>query len=161
MRFAGDKGYAKFDSGESLKVPDNDSLSPIDHPLPQRISSFIPATLELEAQGSEPHLSLASFWHTVMKRMATIVTATLVVLAGTGIYSFRMAPVFRATASMEVETDYPQLQTINEVYRQAPAEDISFLTTEMQVLQSDNLAWKTMRAIGIGPRHGLPRSVQS
>ena len=43
----------------------------------------------------------------------------------TGIYTFKMSPVYKATATVEVETTYPQLQTLNEVYRQAPVEDNS------------------------------------
>ena len=130
-------------------MPDNDSLSPIERPLPQRISSFTPTTLELEAQGSEAHFTFASFWHIVMKRLATIITATVVVTVLTGIYTFKMAPVYRATANVEVETTYPQLQTLNEVYRQSPVEDYSFLITQMQVLQSDSLAWTTMQQLGL------------
>ena len=60
-------------------MPDNDSLSPIERQLPQRINSFTPTTLDLEAQGSEPHFSFATFWQVVMKRLTTIVTATVVV----------------------------------------------------------------------------------
>jgi len=41
-----------------------------------------------------------------------------------------MEPIYRATASIEVESDYPQLQSLNEVYRQAPIEDASFLATQ-------------------------------
>ena len=130
-------------------MSDNESLSPIERPLPQRISSISPATLELEAQGSESHFTFAAFWHIIVKRIVTIATATLLVLVLTGIYTFKMAPVFRATATMEVETDYPQLQSITDVYRQAPVGDISFLTTEMQVLQSDNLAWTTIQQLGL------------
>jgi hypothetical protein len=55
-------------------VPDNDSLSPIERQLPQRLNSFTPPTLDLEAQGSEPHFSFATFWQVVMKRITTIVT---------------------------------------------------------------------------------------
>jgi len=130
-------------------VPDNESLSPIERHLPQRISSFTPTMLELEAHGSDSHFNFASFWHIVMKRLATIITATLVVAVLTGIYTLKMDPVYRATASMEVETTYPQLQTLSEVYRQAPVDDYSFLTTQMQVLQSDSLAWKTMEQLGL------------
>ena len=39
----------------------------------------------------------------------------------TAIYTFKMEPVYKATATIDVETDYPQLQTLSEVYRQAPA----------------------------------------
>ena len=130
-------------------MPDNDSLSPIERQLPQRINSFTPTTLELEAQGSEPHFSFATFWHVVLKRLTTIITATVVVAVLTGIYTFKMSPVYKATATVDVETTYPQLQTLSEVYRQSPVEDNSFLTTQMQVLQSDSLAWTTLQQLGL------------
>ncbi len=130
-------------------MPDNDSLSPIERNLPQRISSFTPTTLELEPQGSESNFTLASFWHIVVKRLPTIVTATLMVLVVTGIYTFKMRPVYRATASIAVEPNHPQLQTLSEVYRQSPVEDNAFLTTQIQVLQSDTLAWRTMEQLGL------------
>jgi succinoglycan biosynthesis transport protein ExoP len=130
-------------------VPDKDSLLPIERPLPQRINGFTPTTLELEAQGSESHITFASFWDILVKRLATILTATLVVSVLAGIYSFEMAPVYKATASIEVETDYPQLQSLSTVYNQNPVEDFSFLTTQMQVLQSDSLAWTVMEQLGL------------
>lgn len=130
-------------------MPDNDSFSSIERPLPQRITSLAPATLDLEAQGSDTHFTFDAFWHIIVKRHVTIIVAAVLVLILTGIYTFRMAPVYRSTASMEVETEYPQLQSINEVYRQAPVDDSAFLTTQMQVLQSDNLAWTTMQQLGL------------
>ncbi len=129
-------------------MPDNDSLSPIERHMPQRLSSFTPPMLELEAQGSETHFTFASFWHIVVKRAATIITATVVVTVVTAIYTFKMRPVYRATADIEIESDTAQLQTLNEVYRQAPMEDFSFLTTQIQVLQSDRLAWMTVQQLG-------------
>jgi len=137
-------------------VPDNESLSPIERHLPQRISSFTPPTLELEAQGSESHFTLASFWHVVVKRLPTIITATLVVSVLTGIYTLKMEPVYKATSNIEVETDYPQLQTLNEVYRQAGVEDFTFLATQMQVLQSDSLAWTTLQQLGLDREEASP-----
>jgi capsular exopolysaccharide synthesis family protein len=136
-------------------VPDNDSLSPIERPLPQRINGLMPTNLELEAQGSETHLTFASFWDILVKRLGTILTATLVVTVLAGIYSFKMAPVYRATASVDVETDYPQLQSLNTVYNQSPSVDFTFLTTQIQVLQSDSLAWTTMEQLGLD-RAGAP-----
>jgi capsular exopolysaccharide synthesis family protein len=130
-------------------VPEDDSLSPIERPLPQRVNGLTPTTLEIEAHGSESHLTFASFWDILVKRLPTIITATLVVAALAAIYSFKMHPVYKATASIEVETDYPQLQSLNTVYNQPPVEDFSFLTTQMQVLQSDNLAWTTMEQLGL------------
>ncbi len=130
-------------------MPDNDSLSPIERTLPQRINSFTPTTLDLEAQASDTHFTFASFWHIVVKRLATILTAALVVLVLTAIYTFRMAPVYRATSSMEVAVNYPEIQSLSETYRPTLVADDEFLTTEIQVLQSDSLAWTTMQQLGI------------
>lgn len=104
--------------------------------------------LELEARG-DSQFTLASFWQILLKRLTTIVVVSLIVGILTGIYTFRMVPIYRATANIEVETDYPQLQSLNEVYRQAPAEDSSFLSTQMQILQSDHLIWGTLQNLGL------------
>jgi polysaccharide biosynthesis transport protein len=132
-----------------LKVSDNESLSTLARQLPQRTANFAPPTLELEAQGTESHLTLATFWRLIQKRLSTIFMATLVVSALTGIYTFKMRPIYRATSDIEVETEYPELQSLNEVYRQAPISDYLFLTTQMQVLQSDSLAWATIEQLGL------------
>ncbi|MFZ0962711.1 MAG: polysaccharide biosynthesis tyrosine autokinase [Terriglobia bacterium] len=139
-------------------MSDNDSLSPIERNLPQRITDFAPTTLDLEAQGGEPHFNLASFWHIVIKRLGTIITGTVVVLVLTGVYTFEMAPVYRATSTVEVETSYTQLQSLNEVYRQTggEGEDSTFLATQVEELKSDSLAWTTMQQLGIDRQAAVP-----
>ena len=135
-------------------MPDNDSLSPLERHLPQRVSSFNPTMLELDTQGSDSHFSFASFWHIAMKRLTTIMVATVVVAVLTAIYTFRMEPVYKATATVEVETTSPQLQTLSEVYRQQGGDDSTFLTTQIQVLQSNSLAWTTLQQLGMD-REGI------
>ncbi len=130
-------------------MPENDSLSPIERHLPQRINSFNPAMLELEPQNGDAHFSFTSFWHIVLKRMTTIIGATVAVAVLTGIYTFRMQPVYKATATVDVETTSPQLQTLSEVYRQTGGDDYTFLTTQLQVLQSNSLAWTTLQQLGM------------
>ena len=130
-------------------MPENDSLSPIERHFPQRISSFAPPTLELETHGNDPHFSLATFWRLIMKRLSTIIMATLAVTVVTGIFTFKMRPVYKATSSIEVETTYPQLQSLNDVYRQGRLDDFMFLSTQMQVLMSDSLAWTTIEQLGL------------
>ena len=141
-------------------MPDNDSLSPIERQLPQRISNFTPTTVELEAVAGETHISLASFWHVIMKRLPTIITATVVVAVLTGIYTYRMRPVYRATSTVDVETTAPQLQTLAEVYRNTPSDDSTFLTTQIQVLQSDSLAWTTLQQLGMDHAAPAPKAAK-
>jgi capsular exopolysaccharide synthesis family protein len=132
-----------------LTVPENDSLSPLERQFPQRINTFAPATLDLEAHAGDSHFTFASFWQIVMKRLTTIVIATVVVGVLTGIYTLKMEPVYRATSTVDVEATAPQLQTLSEVYRQSGSDDFTFLATQIQVLQSDSLAWTTLQQLGL------------
>ena len=122
----------------------------------------MPTTLELEAQGAEAHFTLNTFWHVVVKRAGMIAAVTLIVSVLTSIYSYHMKPIYRAAATMEVETDYPQLQSINDLYHQSSNEDYLFLATQTQVMQSDNLAWTTMEQLGLDSQQGsaVPRSAR-
>src|ERR1035437_1852610 len=120
------------------------------------MNSIMPPTVDLEAQSGESHFSLATFWPVLLKRMWTIATATIIVIILTAAYTYRMEPVYKATASIEIETDYPQLQSVNQMYQQPTAEDYSFLMTQMQVIQSDSLAWQTLEQLGLG--HQSPAS---
>lgn len=130
-------------------MAENESLSPIEGNFPQRISSFMPTTVDMEAQGTETNFALSTFWHVVVKRARTIGSATLIVLVLMSIYTYTMVPIYRAAASIEVESDLPQLQSINDLYRQAPTDNYSFIATQMQVLQSDNIAWQTIEQVGL------------
>ena len=67
-------------------MSENESITPIERNVPQRFGAFTPPTLELEAQGAEAHFSLATFWHVVIKRLPTIITATIIVAVLTALY---------------------------------------------------------------------------
>lgn len=121
------------------------------------MNGYNPTLYELEPQRGETHFTFASFWHIVMKRLTTIIAATVVVAVLTGIYTLRLQPVYRATATVEVETTQPQLQTLSEVYRQSSGDDYTFLTTQIQVLQSNSLAWTTLQQLGMD-RYGPAES---
>ena len=56
----------------------------------------------------------------------------------TAIYTFKSKPVYRATAQVGIESETPQLQTLNSLYQNLPTDE-AFLRTQVKVLQSDNL----------------------
>ncbi len=143
-------------------MADNESLTPIERAYPQRVGGLMPTTLEWEAQGAEAHFTLSTFWHVVVKRAWMIAAVTLIVSVLTSIYTYRMKPIYRAMATIEVESDYPQLQSINDLYHQASNDDYLFLATQTQVMQSDNLAWTTMEQLGLDSRQesSAPRSTR-
>jgi polysaccharide biosynthesis transport protein len=130
-------------------VPDNESLSPLERNFPHRINTLTTPTVDLEAQGGEAYFTLATCLNILRKRVWTIVITTLIVIASAVIYTYQTVPVYEATATVEIETDYPQLQSVNQMYQQPSGDDSSFLTTQLQVIQSDNLAWQTIEQLGI------------
>ncbi len=66
------------------------------------------------------------------------------------IASFKMKPVYKAVARLEVESDMPQIQMMNDSasYQQMQT-DQDFLRTQIQILQTDNLAWRTIEQLGL------------
>jgi len=66
---------------------------------------------------------------------------------------YRMKPVYRATARMEVQAETPALQTLNELNPSGVA-DAAFLQTQVDLLQNNNLAWQTMQELGLAGGSG-------
>lgn len=82
-----------------------------------------------------------------------IVLVTLVV-----IFSFKMRPVYQATSRVEIESETPQIQSLSDLYRNAPT-DAEYLQTQVDVLRSDNLAWETIQQTGLGAASELAGSL--
>lgn len=110
--------------------------------------------------GGEEYVSLAAYWHTVVKRRWTIFTTALILVTVTTIVSFRMSPVYRATARVQVDTETPLIQSIEELYQKADADD-TFVQTQIQILKSDSLAWRTIEQLGIADSLIPPQKLKS
>jgi polysaccharide biosynthesis transport protein len=96
---------------------------------------------------------LASYWRVLMKRRWTVFLVAFLLTAVVGIVSHYMTPVYKATARLEIEPETPLLQSVNDVYQRADADE-AFLQTQIQVVQSENLAWETIGQLGLAPALG-------
>lgn len=103
---------------------------------------------DLELERTDTYFYLRTYWHVLAKRRWTILTAACVLVAGVTIFSFRMQPVYRAVARVEVEAEPPEIQSLNDLYRSMPSDD-AFLQTQVNVLESDTLAWETIQQLGL------------
>ena len=97
----------------------------------------------------ESQRSLVSYWHILARRRWTIVAVMAVLVTVVAIASFKKKPIYRATAAVEVDSETPQVQTLNDSYQQLPM-DQDFLRTQLQVLKTDNLAWRTVEGLQLG-----------
>jgi len=112
-------------------------------PIP--ISRALPA-VEASVATAQDYVSLATYWHTLLKRRWTIATVAIIVTTIVAIISFRMQPVYKATARVQVETETPLIQSIEELFQKDNADD-TFVQTQIQVLKSENLAWRTIEEL--------------
>src|SRR5437016_14409452 len=126
-------------------MPDNQALSLRGPRLPVAESPHSPAfpVLGIDVQDFESFSYLQTYWNIVNKRRWTIVTVAFIVTLLVAIYSFRTTPIYEATARLDIEADTPQIQSLNDLYRQAPT-DQAFMGTQIQVPHDDNLAQETI-----------------
>jgi len=104
--------------------------------------------IDAEAQASEMYSYLQTYWRILLRRMSTILTVACTLTVLVAIVSFKMRPVYRATARLEVEAEAPQVQSLDDLRRQAPSDD-AFLGTQIQILETDDLAWRTIAQLGL------------
>ena len=102
---------------------------------------------ELEPSAPDAY-SFEAYWQILRKRRATVFSVACIVTAAVTLFVFRMKPVYRATARMEVQAETPALQTLNDLNPSAST-DAAFLQTQVDLLQNNNLIWDTLQRIGL------------
>src|SRR5579864_1806206 len=125
-------------------------------PMPVSPAGRVLPPSEPEALAASDYLSLAVYWSVLLKRRWTVLTLALVLTTIATIASFRSTPVYRATARVEVEAETPLLQSLNEVYQKTQTDD-AFLQTQIQVLKSDKLAWRTIEELRLAENPAFAR----
>lgn len=121
-------------------------LVPYEHAEPMAELRMAAPVPELEFAQSPDYVSLATYWHVLLKRRWTVVTTILILVTLVAIGSFRMAPVYRGISRVQVEADTSMIQSLNELYQKQPADD-AFVQTQIQILKSDKLAWQTIQQL--------------
>jgi polysaccharide biosynthesis transport protein len=121
--------------------------------ISRRHSDDVPESILLTAQRegasfSSPFISSAGLWYVLSRRRWTVIGVAALLTAAAAIASFLMKPVFKATARLEIEPETPLLQSVNDIYQRTDADDV-FLQTQIQVLQSQQLAWQTIEELDL------------
>jgi capsular exopolysaccharide synthesis family protein len=127
-------------------MADEDRLAPLERRLPEPSAQRPSPTISVEPESSDAYFYLRAYWQIISRRRWTVLTLAVVLTTLVTIVSFKMKPVYRATARVQVEAETPPLQTLDDLYRTIPTDD-SFLQTQVNVLRSDNLSWLTIQQL--------------
>ncbi len=142
-------------------------------PEDPQIIPFDPASPEIWQRPQSPHPfmqpgerdgsgSLSTYWQLLLRRRWTVLAIVVLVTTIQALSSFKTKPVYKSIARIEVEPDTPPVQTLNEVYQQIQAEtDENFLRTQIQILQTDSLAWRTVEQLGLAQNPAFVGKVDS
>ena len=117
-------------------------------PLARSYPSAPAPMLEGEVHAAEMYSYLQTYWRVVLRRLSTILTVAGALTVLVAIVSFKIRPVYQATVRLEVEADAPQVQSLEDLRRQLPSDD-AFLGTQIQVLETEDLAWRTIAQLGM------------
>jgi capsular exopolysaccharide synthesis family protein len=115
--------------------------------LAQRLGGADPI-IDVSPRHVEPHSALLAYWEILSKHRWEVVAVILGALTVAAIYSFKTKPVYRATARVEIESETPQIPSIRETFQNPPMDE-GFLRTQVNILESDNLAWQTIQQVGL------------
>jgi len=109
---------------------------------------------------------LRALWDLLVKRRWLILAVAGVLTSLVAFYSFKMQPVYQATSRVDVESEVPFIQSLNDLFKTDEADD-AFLATQVSILQSDDLAWNAIQRLGLGgagksgAKVGIPMSMQT
>ena len=96
----------------------------------------------------EEEIHLRDYLRVIFKRRWLIAAVLLIVVVSVTIESFRMTPIFRATAQVMIETDNPKVVDIEEVLR-VNNNDYDYYQTQYGILKSQALALKVIKFLNL------------
>jgi len=132
-------------------MAEHETLAPPERRSPERVHHRPDPVIELGAEGTDSYSYIRAYWLILLKRRWTILTAALALATLAAIISFRTRPVYEAMARVEVEAATPEVQSLNDLFRNLPTDD-AFLQTQVNILKSENLAWRTIQQLGMGEK---------
>ena len=98
-------------------MAENEELAPPERGSLERVNRRPGSLIELGKDAPDSYSYIRTYWLIFLKRLWTIVTATVVLTTLAAIKSMRTQPVYEATARVEVEADTPQIQSFNDLFR--------------------------------------------
>jgi uncharacterized protein involved in exopolysaccharide biosynthesis len=123
---------------------DENKIVPRDRKAPIEIMASTPSLVSWEQAPREPHL--LDYLLVLRKHQWLILTFLVTVVTLVSIATFKMKPVYEATARIEIDRDTPSVLPFQAMNADAAYDDLqNYIETESKVLQSDTLAMETIK----------------
>ena len=90
-----------------------------------------------------------AYWRVISQRRWTVLTVLVIVTVMAAITAFKMRPIYRGTAQVEIDNETPMIQSLADLAQARSEPDQDFLRSQTQVLEANQLAWRTIEALGL------------
>ena len=87
----------------------------------------------------EREVNLRDYWRVVQKRKWTVIAFFLIVVITTAVTTFTMRPIYRGTATIQINKENPQVLDFKEIFAVNMA-DRDYYQTQYKILESRKLA---------------------
>ena len=127
---------------------DENKIVPRDRKAPIEIMASAPSLVSWEQAPREPHL--LDYLLVLRKHKWLILTFLVTVVTLVSIATFKMKPVFEATARIEIDRDSSSVLPFQAINSDAAFDDLqNYIETQSKVLQSDTLAMETIKKLDL------------
>ncbi len=106
-----------------------------------------PAYTSSSSQESK-EAELRDYWKVILKRKWTIISFTFIVLIATGVMTFTMTPIYRSTATIQINRENPQVVDFKEIFTVETME-MDYYQTQYRLLESRTLAKRVIRSLNL------------
>jgi capsular exopolysaccharide synthesis family protein len=111
-----------------------------------------------EAEEIQEVPDLLEYWRGIQKRRATILTILFVVFTIALVATLKEKPVYRARGLVEIQTENPDVPTLQELFQVENISD-AYLETQYHILESENLARRVIAQLKLSPTAEFGSSV--
>ncbi len=86
------------------------------------------------------------YWKVILKRKWTVISFTFIVLIATGVMTFTMNPIYRSTATIQINKENPQVVDFKEIFSINTME-MDYHQTQYRILESRTLAKRVIHSL--------------
>jgi len=112
------------------------------YPLPPPgYSGYSPLPLQ-----EEKEVHLRDYWKVIQKRRWIVIAFFLIVLIATAVGTFTMRPIYRGTATIQINKENPQIVDFKEIFA-VNTMDMDYYQTQYKILESRTLARRVIQTL--------------
>ncbi len=96
----------------------------------------------------EREVHLRDYWKVILKRRWTILAFFLIVVGTTVVATFTMNPIYRATTTIQINKENPQIVDFKEIFA-VNTMDMDYYQTQYKILESRSLARRVIQTLNL------------